>query len=156
MTVITHRRSKSRLATMIDQAGGVSVGTALAQASANLEKLREPAMQRIREKVQELAAIPVPLTPAQAGDSLLQAYDASSAIIDAAGPFELDDLCAASANLCDLIDVAEDGAMDWRIVTVHARALQLLISLPSEAQSERQAVLQNLKQVLLHRTGQAS
>ena len=156
MTVITHRRAKSRLATMIDQAGGISIGTALAQAHDNLAALREPAVQRIRDMVAELAAIPVPTTSEEAREHLLRAYNASSAIIDAAGPFEMRDLCSASANLCDLIDVAEDRGMDWRIVTVHARALQLLISLPEDATSERQAVLENLRQVLVHRTRQPS
>lgn len=156
MTVITHRRTKSRLATMIDQAGGISVGTALARAQGNLESLREQAMERIRESIAELSALPLPVGPEASRDGLVKAYQASSGIIDAAGPFELDDLCAASANLCDLIDVAEDGQLDWRIVSVHARALQLLIALPTEAQAEREAVLQNLKQVLLHRARQAS
>lgn len=156
MTVITHRRSKSRLATMIDQAGGISVGTALARAQDNLESLREQAMERIRESVAELSDLPAPAGPDATRDGLLKAYQASSSIIDAAGPFELDDLCAASANLCDLIDVAEDGQLDWRIVSVHARALQLLIGLPAHAQAEREAVLENLRQVLLHRTRQSS
>ena len=38
MTVITHPRRKSNLATMIDSAGGLSIGVALAQARANLER----------------------------------------------------------------------------------------------------------------------
>ena len=36
MTVITHARRKSRLATMIDAAGGITVGVALARARANV------------------------------------------------------------------------------------------------------------------------
>ena len=44
MTVITHPRRKSNLAMMIDSAGGVSVGVALAQARANIEAMRGQAM----------------------------------------------------------------------------------------------------------------
>lgn len=156
MTVITHRRAKSRLATMIDQAGGVSVGTALAKARENLEVMREPAMQRIRELITELAAITPPTSPEEAVAKLSKAYQTASGIIDAGGPFDLKDLCSTSANLCDLIDVGQDKDLDWRIVTVHARALQFLISLPADAVAERQAVLENLRQVLLHRTRQQS
>ena len=71
------------------------------------------------------------------------------AVIDAAGPFELNDLCAAAANLCDLIDAAPEGRpFDWRVVTVHAQALRLLLTLPSEAADARAKVLDSLKDVL--------
>ena len=70
-------------------------------------------------------------------------------VIDAAGPFELNDLCAAAANLCDLIDAAPEGrSFDWRVVTVHAQALRLLLTLPAEAADARAKVLDSLKDVL--------
>ena len=40
MTVITHARRKSRLATLIDAAGGITVGVALARARSNVAALR--------------------------------------------------------------------------------------------------------------------
>ena len=38
------------------------------------------------------------------------AYSASSQIIDAASPFEMDDLCTAAKGLCDLLDAAPPPA----------------------------------------------
>jgi hypothetical protein len=153
MTVITHRRGKSRLASMIDQAGGVSVGTALAQARANLETMREASLEEIRAQILVLSEIPAPSMESEAMERLMLAYQTTSSIIDAAGPFELDDLCMAATNLCDLIDMAQHNRVDWRIVTVHARAMQLLINLPENAVVERAAVLENLRRVLAHKSG---
>ena len=147
MTVITHNRRRSRLSTLIDQPGGVSAGVALAQAKANLAEMEERSRAVIEEQVTALATLQPSIQ--DASRILDQAYDHSSAVIDAAGPFELKDLCAAAANLCDLIDAApEDKPFDWRIVTVHAQALRLLLTLPIEAVEARSQVLASLKDVL--------
>lgn len=149
MTVITHNRRRSRLSTLIDQPGGVSAGVALAQAKANLAEMAERSRAVIDEQVSALAALQPAATLEESNRLLDQAYDHSSAVIDAAGPFELKDLCAAAANLCDLIDAApEDRPFDWRIVTVHAQALRLLLTLPAEAADARTQVLASLKDVL--------
>jgi hypothetical protein len=149
MTVITHNRRKSRLSTLIDQPGGVSAGIALAQAKANLAQMADRSRAVIEEHVSALAALQPAATLEESNRLLDQAYDHSSAVIDAAGPFELKDLCAAAANLCDLIDAApEDKPFDWRIVTVHAQALRLLLTLPAEAAEARTQVLASLKDVL--------
>lgn len=149
MTVITHNRRRSRLSTLIDQPGGVSAGVALAQAKANLAEMEARSRAVIEEQVSALAALTPASTPEETARALDQAYDHSSAVIDAAGPFELSDLCAAAANLCDLIDAApEDKPFDWRIVTVHAQALRLLLTLPAEAADARAQVLASLKDVL--------
>ncbi|AYG95996.1 chemotaxis protein CheE [Brevundimonas naejangsanensis] len=147
MTVITHNRRRSRLSTLVDQPGGVSVGVALTQARANLAGLEARSREIIAEQVAALAALPA---PAAADERALdQAYAHASAVIDAASPFALDDLCAAAANLCDLIDAApEDRPFDWRVVTVHAQALRLLLTLPPEAADARAQVLDSLKDVL--------
>lgn len=147
MTVITHNRRRSRLPTLVDQPGGVSVGVALNQARANLAGLEARSREIIQEQVTALAALPAPVGIDET--ALDQAYSHASAVIDAAGPFELNDLCAAAANLCDLIDAAPEGrAFDWRVVTVHAQALRLLLTLPSEASDARAKVLDSLKDVL--------
>ena len=147
MTVITHNRRRSRLSTLVDQPGGVSVGVALNQARANLAGLEARSREIIQEQVTALAALPAPVGIDET--ALDQAYSHASAVIDAAGPFELNDLCAAAANLCDLIDAApEDRPFDWRIVTVHAQALRLLLTLPAEAADARAQVLDSLKDVL--------
>ena len=149
MTVITHNRRRSRLSTLIDQPGGVSAGVALAQAKANLAEMEARSRAVIEEQVSALAALRPASSPEETTRVLDQAYDHSSAVIDAAGPFELKDLCAAAANLCDLIDAApEDRPFDWRIVTVHAQALRLLLTLPNEAADARTQVLASLKDVL--------
>ena len=147
MTVITHNRRRSRLSTLIDQPGGVSAGVALAQAKANLAEMESRSRVVIEEQIVALAALQPSIE--DAARILDLAYDHSSAVIDAAGPFELKDLCAAAANLCDLIDAApEDRPFDWRIVTVHAQALRLLLTLPAEAADARAQVLDSLKDVL--------
>ncbi|HRL06609.1 MAG TPA: chemotaxis protein CheE [Brevundimonas diminuta] len=147
MTVITHNRRRSRLSTLVDQPGGVSVGVALNQARANLAGLEARSRAIIQEQVTALAALPAPVGVDET--ALDQAYGHASAVIDAAGPFELNDLCAAAANLCDLIDAAPEGRpFDWRVVTVHAQALRLLLTLPSEAADARAKVLDSLKDVL--------
>lgn len=149
MTVITHNRRKSRLSTLIDQPGGVSAGVALAQAKANLAEMAERSRAVIEEEVAALALLAPAATLEETARVLDQAYSHSSAVIDAAGPFELKDLCAAAANLCDLIDAApEDRPFDWRIVTVHAQALRLLLILPLDQADARTQVLASLKDVL--------
>ncbi|CAN5341929.1 hypothetical protein BH10PSE2_BH10PSE2_19030 [soil metagenome] len=151
--VLTHQR-KSRLSAMIDQPGGVSVGVALLQARANLDTLQARSQIIVLARIAELGGLVAPAPGDEAARRLLLAYELSSAVIDAAGPFELTDLCAVAAGLCDLIDAASpaekagDRPFDWRIVTVHAQSMQLILSLPHEAVEARAQVLGSLKQVL--------
>ncbi|WOB77851.1 MULTISPECIES: chemotaxis protein CheE [Brevundimonas] len=147
MTVITHNQRKSRLSEMLDRPGGVSVGTALAQARANLDGLQDQARAIIGDNIAVLLAKPDPnlIEPMR----LDLAYSASSQIIDAASPFSMDDLCTAAKGLCDLLDAApRQGGFDWRIATVHAQAMKLLLALPPEEQAARTAILTNLHEVL--------
>lgn len=149
MTVITHPRRKSNLARMIDSAGGVSVGVALAQARANIEALRARALTVVDAQITALEALPAPTGPEAAPARLDEAYRAATALIDAAGPFELLDLCRGAAGLCDLIGAVDPGEpFDWRIVTVHARSLRLLQKLPPEAAAERERILESLREVI--------
>ncbi len=149
MTVVLWKQRTSRLSTIIDQPGGLSVGVAMAQAKANLETLRIESQAIVAERIARLAAL---CPPGPGFDPILQlneAYELSSAVIDAAGPFDRDDLCKAAAGLCDLIDAAEPGKIfDWRIVTVHAQALQLILSLPDGADAARTEILANLEQMV--------
>jgi len=147
MTVITHNQRKSRLSEMLDRPGGVSVGVALAQARANLDGLQDQARAIIGDNIAALLAKPDPnlIEPMR----LDLAYSASSQIIDAASPFSMDDLCTAAKGLCDLLDAApRQGGFDWRIATVHAQAMKLLLALPPEEQAARTAILTNLHEVL--------
>ncbi|SPU53039.1 Uncharacterised protein [Brevundimonas vesicularis] len=147
MTVITHTQRKSRLSEMLDRPGGVSVGVALAQARANLDGLQDQARAIIGDNIAVLLAKPDPalIEPMR----LDLAYSASSQIIDAASPFSMDDLCTAAKGLCDLLDAApRQGGFDWRIATVHAQAMKLLLALPPEEQAARTAILTNLQEVV--------
>lgn len=148
MAVITHARLKSNLAKMIDAPGGVSVGAALAQARANIEARRAEAMAVVDVQIAALEAVLPPTNLEEQAFRLNEAYRAGNAVIDAASPFELLDLCSAASGLCDLIDGAPaDQTFDWRIVTVHARSLRLLQTLPLEDAAARTTVLDSLKMV---------
>lgn len=149
MSVITHPVRKSNLATMIGSAGGISVGTALARARANLETMREQALTVIDASITALETVPAPTGPEDMSARREQAYREATSLIDAAGPFELFDLCRAAAGLCDLIGALDpEQPFDWRIVTVHARSLRLLQTLPPEAAPERAHILESLNEVV--------
>lgn len=156
MTLITHTRRKSKLAGMIDSAGGISIGVALAQARANIEAKRAEALVVVEAGIAALEAVPDPTGSDDQPARLDQAYRAATAVIDAAGPFELTDLCRAASGLCDLIGAARpDEAFDWRVVTVHARSMRLLQALPLEAAEERTRVLHSLDQMIERKLSQA-
>lgn len=152
MTVITHLQRKSRLSQMMDQPGGLSVGAALAQAKANLDGLKDQALSVIAQNIDALLAPPAADLPEAI--RLDMAYAASSQIIDAASPFAMDDLCIAAKGLCDLLDAApRGGGFDWRISTVHAQAMKLLLALPGDAIEAREAIVDNLREVLRRKLG---
>jgi hypothetical protein len=152
MTVITHARRKSNLSQMIDKPGGVSIGVALTQARANIEAKRAEASAVVDAQIAALEAIAAPTSPDELVVRLEEVYHAANAVIDAASPFELDDLCKGAAGLCDVIDAAQPGQpFDWRIVTVHARSLRLLQTLPVEEIDARNQVLESLRQILLRK-----
>lgn len=148
MTVITHNRRKSRLSRIIDEAGGVSVGTALTQARANLDALQPRSAAEIAERIAELASITAPEQPEDTMKVLGKAYRAANGVIDAGGPFGMEDLCAVSIGLCDLIDAATpERPFDWRVLPVYARSLQLLLAMPEDAEGRR-AVRESLDQMV--------
>lgn len=155
MTLITHPRRKSNLGRMIDSPGGVSVGVALTRARANIEAMRAQAMTVIDAEIGTLETVPAPTGPEDTPSRLDQVYRAATAMIDAAGPFELIDLCRAASGLCDLIGAIDpDEAFDWRIVAVHARSLRLLQTLPLEATEQRARILQSLGEVIARKLAQ--
>lgn len=161
MTVITHARRKSRLSQMIDKAGGVSVGVALTRAKENLAALRPRAMQEVSRHIDELAAVPAPDDPQDALRRLEQVYRATNGIIDAGHSFDLDDICAVSLSLCDVVDrsaaaLEAGGAdLDWRVVQVHAQSLRLLLTLPETAKAERAAIRSHLAGMVAKKFAQA-
>jgi hypothetical protein len=149
MTVVMWKPRTSRLSTIIDQAGGLSVGVAMAQAHANLEHLKAESQAIVAERIARLAALRPPPDDQDPILALNEAYEIGRAVIDAAGPFGRDDLCKAAAGLCDLIDAATPGVrFDWRVVTVHAQALQLILSLPDDQDAARSEIVANLQQMV--------
>ena len=155
MTVITHSRRKSRLATLIDSAGGITAGTALARARANLSELHDRALVEVTRHIGELAALPQPMTEEDKADSLRRVYQSANHLIDAASPFGLEEISAVASSLCDMVDrAAEQTDFDWRILQVHIQALQLLDALPDEAAAEREAVTSQLAGMVAAKFGQ--
>lgn len=138
MRVITHNRRKSRLSKMIDEAGGVSIGTALAQAKANLDTLKPRSAAEVADRIADLGAIRPPSTPDEVQAALGRAYRAANGVIDGAGPFDMDDIRAVAIGLCDLIDAAtSERPFDWRVLPIYAQSLQLLLAMPDDAEGRR-------------------
>lgn len=156
MTVITHARRKSRLAKMIDSAGGIAVGVALTRARENIAKLRDKGLEEVDRHIGELAALRQPTTTDDKAESLRRLYQSANHIIDAASPFGLDEICAVAVSLCDMVDrAAGEDAFDWRILSVHIQSLQLLNTLPAEAVEQREAVTAQLSAMVAKKFGQA-
>jgi hypothetical protein len=156
MTVITHARRKSRLARMIESAGGISVGVALTRARANVSALRERGLEEVARHIDDLAALKPPTDPEAVLRTLQQAYRSANDIIDSAAPFELEDLCAVAISLCDMVDRASgEAGFDWRILEVHIQSLRLLNSLPADAAAERAEVRAHLSRMVAKKFGQA-
>ena len=157
MTVITHARRKSRLAKMIDSAGGVTVGVALTRARENIAALRARGLDEVTRHIDALVALKAPTDPEATIRSLQQIYVSANHIIDAAHPFDLDQICAVAISLCDMVDRASaDGAtFDWRIMAVHIQSLRLLNSLPADAVGERELVTTRLAEMVARKFGQA-
>ena len=154
MTVITHARG-SALSKMIDSAGGISVGVALTRARQNLEALRGKAMIEVARHITELSELPPPSCPEDFGMRLDAVYRSAVGVIDAAAPFDLEDICAVTKGLCDIVDTAQTrGAMDWRIIDVHVKTLRLLLVLPPEARAERDVVRAQLTDVVARKVAQ--
>jgi hypothetical protein len=117
--------------------------------------MRGQALAVIESGIGALEAVPAPSSREETPARLDQAYRAATTLIDAAGPFELFDLCRAAAGLCDLIGAIDpEQPFDWRIVTVHARSLRLLQTLPPEATEERARVLDSLHEVIERKLAQ--
>jgi hypothetical protein len=155
VTVITHARRKSRLAKMIDSAGGVAVGVALTRARENIAKLRGKGLEEVSRHIAELAALRQPTTPDDTEESLRRIYQSANHIIDAASPFGLDEICAVAVSLCDMVDrAAGESDFDWRILSVHIQSLQLLNTLPADAVQPRQEVTAHLTAMVAKKFGQ--
>lgn len=156
MTVITHARRAPRLAALIDSAGGVSIGVALTRARENIAALRDKGLEEVTSHIDALVAMDAPADPEATIRSLQQIYQSANHIIDAASPFDLEEICAVAISLCDMVDraSAEGAAFDWRIVAVHIQSLRLLNTLPAGAAAERAEVTAHLAGMVAKKFGQ--
>ena len=153
--VITHTRKTTRLAKMIDSAGGLSVGVALERARENIAALRGRGFEEIARCLDDMAAVEPPSNSEESHRALHQIYRAANHLIDAAAPFEMEELCAVAISLCDVVDrLGDDPAPDWRIIDVPIQSLRLLNALPAEATEERRQVLEQLSRMVARKLGQ--
>lgn len=145
---VRFRQEPSRLSQLIDTPGGLTVAVALRRAEANLEPFREPALGLVDQHIAALEALD--RTGAHASpEALEEVHGLATAIIDCASPFGLDDVCTVASRLCDLVrDVSPDRAFDWRVPSVFARAMVLVLSLPAEAHDQRRQVLDGTAAIL--------
>lgn len=156
MSVITHSRRKSRLANMIDSAGGIAVGVAVTRARENIGKLRGKALEEVSRHIGDLVAMRQPTTEDEKDESLRRIYQSANHLIDAASPFGMERICAVATSLCDMVDrAAAEHAFDWRILQVHIQSLQLLHALPADATEQRDAVVSQLSSMVAKKFGQA-
>ena len=108
--------------------------------------LRAPALARIDTYVAELESL-----EAAKGD-LDRVYTLASGIIDCASLFDLGEVCAVAAGLCDLVeDASPERPFDWRMPALHARTLKLLLSLPSYAAEQRLQLRDEIAAVVAHK-----
>lgn len=162
MTVITHARRKSRLSQLIDKAGGVSVGVALIRARENLAALRPRAIEEVNRQIDALAAVPAPVDARDAIARLEHIYRGANGVIDAAHPFDMDDLCAVALSLCDVVDrvaaALEAGGqdIDWRVIGVHIQSMRLLMKMPGDARPERARIRAQLTDMVAHKFAQVA
>jgi len=155
VSVITHARKKSRLAKMIDSAGGIAVGVALTRARDNIGKLRGKALEEVGRHIGELVALQQPTTEDEKDESLRRIYQSANHLIDAASPFGMERICAVATSLCDMVDrAAIEHSFDWRILSVHIQSLQLLHALPADATEQRDAVVSQLAAMVARKFGQ--
>ena len=133
MKTVVRIKRKSRLSTLIDRAGGISVGVALKQAARNLAPMQEQALAIVADLTGQLEAL-TPPAPDQAAERLDEVYRIGLGILDAIGPFDLPRLHRVAWGLCDLVDRYDAARpFDWRVVEVHTRALRLFLSVGAEA-----------------------
>lgn len=150
MGVVTWIRKKPRLSSIVDQAGGMSARSAIKAADELLEPMRDEGRRRVEAAIVTLEQTAAASPSLERAELLRALYVQATAVLDAAGPFGLDDLCRAAFSLCELVDRYSrlETPVDRRAVDVHVQALRLLNapeSIPAEA---RQVVLDGLGQVL--------
>jgi hypothetical protein len=146
MSVVRIIPRRSRLTTLVDSSGGVSVGAALRRAKANLQGLQGRGREIIDARLAALETLSAP-AEGQEHEVRTRVFALACEILDAANLSELDDLCTAAHGLCDLSDPEAESPFDWRVAPAHARAMKMLLALPAEATAQRSELLAHLAQL---------
>jgi hypothetical protein len=142
-------QKKTRLATMIDESGGVTVGKALEHADELLGDLKAESLQVVEAAIVALEAM-TKAAPANPGPWLEEIYRLAAEVLKGVGPFGLEDMAKASFSLSELADrFREGGRCELAPVQVHVQSLRLLLAsgeqLPAAARAE---ILRGLDGVL--------
>jgi hypothetical protein len=131
-------QKKTRLATMIDESGGVTVGKALEHADELLGDLKAESLQVVEAAVAALEAMTA-TAPANPGPWLEDIYRLAADVLKGVGPFGLEDMAKASFSLSELADrFRESGRCELAPIQVHVQSLRLLLAngLPAAAREE--------------------
>lgn len=149
MSAVMWVMKKSRLSQLIDESGGTTALNALREAERQLATLREAAMEAVQAGLAELeeTAATQPLEGLEPF-WLDEIYRAGGGLLDVAGPFGMEDMCAVAYSLCELVDRQKRaGRCDPTTVRLHVSALRLLTrdDQPKEA---RKAVVDGLSRLV--------
>ena len=149
MSVVKWIMRPPRLASLVRQSGGVTVGRALEAVPLHVEPLREQCLAAVDDHIAALEALVAEGEPEDRAAALKAVYGRAAGVLDAAGPFDLEDVCKAAWSLCELVDrYGRAGRADWRAVEVHVQALHLLRHMPAGAVAERRQLLAGLGEQL--------
>lgn len=149
MSVVKWIQKKPRLAVLIDQPGGVTVGKALDRAGELLGDLKAESLQVVEAAVVALEAM-TNSPPVNPGPWLEEVYRLAAEVLKGVGPFDMDDMAKASFSLSELADrFREGGRCELAPIQVHVQSLRLLLAtgeqLPAAARKE---ILNGLDRVL--------
>lgn len=148
--VVTWIMKKSRLSTLVETggAGSATVVAALRDAHVQIGDMREEAMAETDAILVRLEMLTRSLTPQDAWLSFDDIYALANSLVDVAGPFGLDDMCAGAFSLCELVDRQKrSGNVLLASILVHVSALRLLRQGDEPAES-RAKVLGGLASLL--------
>jgi hypothetical protein len=150
MGVVTWIRKKPRLSNLVDQPGGMSARSALKAVEELLEPMREEGRERVEASIAALEGTLAASDGLGRAVLLSTLYAQATTVLDAAGPFGLDDLCSAAFSLCELSDRYSriETPVDVRAVEVHVQALRLFNTSGTLPDAARDAVLGGLARVL--------
>jgi hypothetical protein len=136
---------RTNLARKMSAPGGVSIADAVSRADAGLEQHRTAAMAALVDCVAALEAS----CAAQSPGSERGVYDRAAALLDMAGFFDTGPLYKAAFSLCELADrLIETGAWNWPSITVHVRALRLILADDCRDTEQAGLILEGLSAIL--------